>query len=167
MTVYLKLDLQEIVYDIQNKTYLTGKSRKDGKNHELVANMQANDDEENANQVLRSVAMAYGNLKTRLAEYLDQEFTAADNALPTLESQLNLALEMPSNFNLSTIDTLAAAAHQYIVSMAVKDWFTITHKVDASDYAALGEASLSIIAEALNKRRRPVRRASISSTANS
>ena len=157
-TITITLDLGEIIYDIQNKTYLTGKSRKDGKNHEMVANMQANDDEENANQVLRSIAMAYGNLKTRLAEYLDQEFTAAENTLPTLETPLNLALEMPSNFNLSTIDTLAAAAHQYIVCMAVKDWFTITHKVDASDYGALGEASLAILAEALNKRRRPIRR---------
>lgn len=158
MTVYINLDIKEIVYDIQNKTYLTGKSRKDGKNHEQVANMQANDDEENANQILRSIATAFANLKAKLSEYLPLDFTTADNDLPGLDSSLSLALEMPSNYNLSTLDTLAAAAHQYIVSMAVKEWFVITHKTDANDYSVMAEVSLQIITEALNKRRRPQRR---------
>ena len=77
-TIILNLDLAEIVYDVQNKTYLTGKSRKEGANHEFVANMQANDDEENANQVLRSVSAAFSTLKTRLGEYLELNATTAD-----------------------------------------------------------------------------------------
>ena len=52
---------------------------------------------------------------------------------------------MPSNYNLSTIDTLAEAAHQYVVSMAVADWFTITNKGDAKEYSAMAESSLRII----------------------
>lgn len=63
LTVNITLKIDEIIYDIQNKTYLTGKSRHDGKNHEQVANMQANDDEENANQILRSISSAFNNLK--------------------------------------------------------------------------------------------------------
>lgn len=156
-TVTIKLDLNEIVYDIQNKTYLTGKSRKDGSNHELVANMQANDDEENANQVLRSVTMAFSNLKTKLGEYLDLDKSLAVNELLSRDAPLALALKMPSNYNLSTVDTIAAAAHQYIVSMAVADWFTITHKVDAQEYKTLADVSLGIISEAVNRRSRPVR----------
>lgn len=157
LTVTIKLDLNEIVYDIQNKTYLTGKSRKDGNNHELVANMQANDDEENANQVLRSVTMAFSNLKTKLGEYLDLDKSLAVNDLLSRDAPLGLALKMPSNYNLATVDTIAAAAHQYIVSMAVADWFTITHKVDSQEYKALAEVSLEIISEAVNRRSRPVR----------
>lgn len=156
-TVTIKLDLNEIVYDIQNKTYLTGKSRKDGNNHELVANMQANDDEENANQVLRSVTMAFSNLKTKLGEYLDLDKSLAVNDLLSRDAPLALALKMPSNYNLSTVDTIAAAAHQYIVSMAVADWFTITHKVDSQEYKTLADVSLGIISEAVNRRSRPVR----------
>ena len=101
----MNLDLNEIVYDIQNKTYLTGKSRHDGDNHEKVANMQANDDEENANQVLRSVAMAFANLKTRLGEYLDHTAVSTGNELIDMNKDLKLSLVMPSNYNLSTIDT--------------------------------------------------------------
>ena len=156
-TVYIDLDINEIVYDIQNKTYLTGKSRRDGSNHEKVANMQANDDEENANQVLRSVSMAFSNLKTKLGEYLDLVSTTANNQLVDVDAPLRLGLMMPSNYNLSTIDTIAAASHQYIVSMAVADWFTITNKTDSPEYKTLAEVSLQIISEAVNKRTRPVR----------
>lgn len=156
-TIYLNLDIAEIIYDIQNKTYLTGKSRSDGSNYEQVANMQANDDDENANQVLRSVSMAYSNLKTKLGEYLDDLDTTATNELVKTTEPLSLKLTMPSNFNTATIETMAAAAHQYIVSKAVADWFTITHKTDAPEYSTLSEASLKIITEAVNKRRRPQR----------
>lgn len=155
--VTVNLDLDEIVYDIQNKTYLTGKSRRENNNHEIVANMQANDDEENANQVLRSVSMAFSLLKTKLSEYLDMDATSASNELISRTEKLLLTLKMPSNFNLATLDTLAAAAHQYLVSIAVADWFTITFKKDAPEYTALAEASLHIISEAACKRCRPQR----------
>lgn len=156
-SVTVTLSVAEMVYDIQNKTYLTGKSRSDGSNHALVAAMQANDDDENANQILRSMSMAFSNLKNRLGEYLNLNVPTASNGLMQSGANLELLLRMPSNFNLATVDTIAAAAHQYIVSVAVKDWFTITHKSDASEYSALADASLAVISEAVSKRSRPVR----------
>ena len=92
-TININLDIKEIVYDIQNKTFLTGKSRRDGANHEQVANMQANDDEENANQVLRSISMAFSNLKTKLGEYLDLARTTATNELIASDEELHLGLK--------------------------------------------------------------------------
>ena len=159
-TIDINLDLNEMVYDIQNKTYLTGKSRHDGDNHEQVANMQANDDEENANQVFRSIATAFANLKMKLGEYLDMKHINANNTLIDANTKLNLTLNMPSNYNNATIDTVAAAAHQYIVSMAIYDWFVITDKKDAEEYASLADLSLKIISEAVSKRIRPQRPAS-------
>lgn len=156
-SVIITLDVSEMVYDIQNKTFLTGKSRSDGANHAIVAAMQANDDDENANQILRSVSMAFSNLKNKLGEYLALKTSTATNGLLRAGSQLELTLSMPSNYNLSTVATIAEAAHQYIVSVAVKDWFTITHKADAGEYATLAEASLAVISEAVNKRSRPIR----------
>ncbi|MBD5358115.1 MAG: hypothetical protein HDR88_14150 [Bacteroides sp.] len=156
-TIDIKLDLNEVVYDIQNKTYLTGKSRRDGDNHEQVANMQANDDDENANQVLRSVSMAFSNLKMKLGEYLDLNHSTANNELMDSDTELNLTLKMPSNFNNATVDTVAAAAHQYVVSRAIFDWFVITDKKDAEEYATLADQSLKIISEAVSKRSRPQR----------
>ena len=154
-TIIIELKMNEILYDVQNKTYLTGKSRKDGSNHERVANMQANDDEENANQLLRSVAMAFSKLKMRLGEYLDQTATSANNTLLDPSDDITLGLTMPSNYNRATVGVLANAAHQYIVSLAVAEWFTITNKSDAKDYAVLAEESLALITEAASKRVRP------------
>lgn len=155
--INIKFNLKEIIYDIQNKTYLTGKSRRDGANHEKVANMQANDDDENANQILRSVTMAFSTLKTRLGEYVDETVNTVTNKSLNLESELELTLRMPSNYNCATAETMAAAAHQYIVAFAIADWFTITDKEDAKDYTLLSDTSLKVMEEAVNKRVRPVR----------
>lgn len=101
--------------------------------------------------------MAFSTLKTKMGEYLDLTATTATNELIDMNEPLVLGLRMPSNYNVSTVDTLAAAAHQYVVSIAVGDWFTITNKSDAKEYSALADVSLQIIAEAVNKRSRPVR----------
>ncbi len=45
MQITVTIDIHELVYDIQNKTYLTGRSRGDGKNYRQVALMQVNNDD--------------------------------------------------------------------------------------------------------------------------
>ena len=49
-TLTVTQQVKELVYDIQNKAYLTGQAREaEGKkNYEAASNMQASDDEENA-----------------------------------------------------------------------------------------------------------------------
>ena len=158
-TITVTLHMSELIYDVQNKTYLTGRSRlnPDGGNQELVANMQANNDDENANQVMRSIGNAYDNLKVKLAEYLVDDGTTSDDKLMTANSNLTISLVMPSNYNQSVNDTISSAAHQYIVNTAIGDWFIITNKADATDYMTLAAANLGQIREAINKRVRPVR----------
>lgn len=158
-TITLTLYVSELVYDIQNKTYLTGRSRKTGSNHEEVANMQANDDDENADQVMRSIQNAFGTLKTKLAEWLNDDGTTSSDELMSItdKSTLEVVLNMPSNYNSSTRDAISAALHQYIVNTAIGDWFTITDKADASDYFTLATNNLEAIREAVNKRVRPQR----------
>lgn len=155
--IQVTLYMSELIYDVQNKTYLTGRSRSNGTNHEEVANMQANDDDENANQIVRSIGNAFANLKTKLSEYIVETSTTASNKLLTITSNLTLALVMPSNFNQATNETIASALHQYLVNSAIGDWFTITDKNDASDYVTLAAANLDQIREAVNKRNRPQR----------
>ena len=157
-TITITEYMSELLYDIQNKTYLTGRSRQTGANHEEVANMQANDDDENANQIIRSIGNAFANLKTQLSEYLVEEGTTSNNALISGEKNLTLTLQMPGNFNQATNDTISTSVHQYIVNSAIGDWFTITNKNDSSDYVTLAAANLDVIREAINKRVRPTRK---------
>lgn len=156
-TLTVTLYLSELLYDVQNKTYLTGRSRQTGNNHEEVAHMQANEDEENENQILRSLGNAFANLKTKLSEYIEESGTTATNKLLSKSGTIQLALVMPSNFNQATSETISAALHQYLVNTAIGDWFTITNKNDATDYVTLAAANLEELREAVNKRVRPTR----------
>lgn len=156
-TIAITLYLSEIIYDIQNKTYLTGRSRNNGNNHEEVANMQVNDDDENLNQILRSLGNAFANLKTKLSEYINETGTSTNDKLTSATGNLTLSLVMPSNFNQATNDAISTALHQYLVNSSIGDWFTITNKNDASDYVTLAAANLEQIREAINKRVRPTR----------
>lgn len=156
-SIAITLYMSELIYDIQNKTYLTGRSRNSGTNHEEVANMQANDDDENANQIVRSIGNAFSNLKTKLSEYLEEAGTSSSNKLKSPTDNITVELLMPSNFNQGVNDTISSALHQYIVNLAISEWFTITNKADAADYVALATANLEEIREALNKRKRPIR----------
>lgn len=155
--IEIRLDVKEMVYDVQNKTYLTGKSRRDGNNHERVANMQANDDDDNANQIMRSISMACSNLYNVLGEYISAADNKGTNELPEATGEIVYMLTMPSNYNRSTVATIAEACHRYVVASAIADWFTITNKADAQDYVAESKNCLVLISEAVSRRERPVK----------
>lgn len=157
-TVTITLYMTELLYDVENKTYLTGEARDNGQNYEESADMKANDDAENRNQVMRSIGNAFGTLKTKLGEYLDEAGTTANNVLTSDQSNLQVVLSMPSNYNTSTKDTIATAMHQYIVNLAIAEWFNIFNKADSTEYLTMAAANLTNLREALNKRVRPVRR---------
>ena len=155
--IEITLYMSELIYDVQNKTYLTGRSRQTGTNHEEVANMQANDDDENANQIMRSIGNAFANLKTKLSEYINENGTSTNDKQLSSTGNLTLSLNMPPNYNNASNDTISTALHQYLVNSAIGDWFTITNKNDASDYITLAAANLEQLREAVNKRMRPTR----------
>lgn len=168
----IDLSVSELVFDIQNKSYLTGRSRFDGKNDEAVADMKANDDPESISELLRSIQNAYALLKVKLSEYLTttadkdskvevvKDDTAANTALTKYDkdTKLQLYLYVPSNFNMGVKEQIAQACHQYIVNSALAGWFLMTNKADANDYLTLATADLQMIREAINKRVRPVRK---------
>lgn len=159
-SITLELKMSELIYDIQNKTYLTGRALSGSSNHAHVANMQANDDDENEAQILRSITMAVSTLHNRLAEYLDISSTSSNNDSLTLSDSVTLMLQMPSNFNPSVTKSLGEAAHQFIVSSAIADWFAITAKDETADYTTAASSALLVLEEALCKRSRPKRASS-------
>jgi hypothetical protein len=64
-TLTVTQQVKELVYDIQNKAYLTGQAREAaGKSYQVASNMQASDDDENSYQIRRSLANAFSSLKS-------------------------------------------------------------------------------------------------------
>ncbi|MDE6696541.1 MAG: hypothetical protein K2K25_06645 [Muribaculaceae bacterium] len=157
MVLTLTIDIQELVYDIQNKTYLTGRSRGDGKNYRQVALMQANNDDENLNQIMRSIGNALAKVKSELSESLKSTLKEVDNTLNVDMKSLPLTLHMPDNFNNAAADSIIAAIHQFIVAYVTSEWFMITNKADTEDYKRVAETSLEMLRESLCKRSKPSR----------
>ena len=156
-TITITLYMSELVFDVQNKTYLTGRSRTNGENFEQVANMQADDEEESSKQILRSIGNAYGSLMAKLSEYVDSNLTTATDKIIDENANLTIALQMPGSYNKAANEAVVAAVHQYIVNTAIADWFVITNKSDAVEYANLAAVNITQLREALNKRVRPAR----------
>lgn len=147
----------ELIYEVQNKTYLTGRSRATGDNYEQVANMQMSDDEEHKNQILRSLGDAFRELKTKLSSYLVENTVKSADIQETEANNFEISLKMPSNFNQAVADSISAACHKYLVNTAICDWFTITSPDEAKSYAALSSIALHSIRESANKRVTPTR----------
>lgn len=156
--------VDEIIFDVMNKAYLTGQAREaEGtKNYEAASNMQASKDNENSYQIRRSLANAFSSLKSLLGEYLDEAVTTSDNKL--LEEvdkeeggTLKLTFKLPSNYNSASADSLGNGIHAYLVDMTLGEWFTITNKDDAASYIGHSNVSLEIVKRALYKRSRPER----------
>lgn len=161
-TLTVTQQVKELVYDIQNKAYLTGQAREaEGKkSYEAASNMQASDDMENSYQIRRSLANAFSALKSLLGEYLSEDKSTSDNLISQEidnDGKLTLAFELPSNYNNASADSLGNGIHAYLVDMALSDWFAITNKEDADTYVAHSSVSLENVKRALYKRSRPER----------
>lgn len=154
----ITLVMSELIYDVQNKTYLTGRSRGDSKTYERVASMQSNDDDENMNEILRSFGNAWSHMKLKLSEYLVEEGSSSNNVLLDGEENISIRLSMPSNFDKQMKDSIAGVLHQYLVNYTIGDWFTITNKDDAATYIKLATENIDQLREALYKRVRPERK---------
>ncbi len=151
------IDIKELLYDIMNETYLRGRTIQNGENHKEVASMYASEDDENLDKLLRSIKKGFAEVKTELAEYLDEDGTTTDNSRYDGESDLELSLTMPSNFNEAATTGVGEAIHDYLKNTAIAEWYMVTNKADAEQYVALAQKSLVSIQQAVSKRSRPKR----------
>lgn len=160
-TLTVTQEVKELLYDIMNKSYLTGQAREaGGMSYESVSHMQASEDGENSYQLRRSLSNAFSSLKSLLGEYLDEGKSTSNNIIPEEidnDGQLVLAFKLPSNYNNASADSLGNGIHAYLVDMTLHEWFTITNKADAQDCLSHSTASLETVKRALYKRSRPKR----------
>lgn len=162
-TLTVTEQVKEIIFDVQNKSYLVGDARNaqaKGENYEAASKMQASDDDENSYQLRRSLANAFAALKSLLGEYLDENVSTSDNLINSEidnDGELTLAFLLPSNYNDASADSLGNGIHAYLVDTTLAEWFSITNQADVEVYAAHAAQSLEIVKRALYKRSRPTR----------
>ena len=154
-SIKITLYMSEMIYDVQNKTYLKGRSKTEI-DATRKAYMQANDDDENLNQVLRSIGGAYGSLKAELSENIVEQASSGNNIQMDQEN-IVVMMSMPSNFNEAAVEVISTGMHKYIVNTAIAEWFDLTSPDDSKNYANLAVENMREVHEGFNKRVRPER----------
>lgn len=156
-TIEITLKKDEILYDIENTSYLVGNSRSTGDNFEQVSNMQNSGEGEDRNFTLRSIEKAFSEVKRNLSRYINEEKTSASNVLMDDEGDLTLALNVIDLFNEASTETLKSAAHEYIISSSLMDWYANVKPDEMPIYQARrNEANLSML-DALYRKKAPAR----------
>ena len=156
-TVTATIDMQWLLYDIMNETYLRGRTIQNDENHKEVASMFASEDDENRDKILRSIKKGFAEVMTALAEYSNVSDTSTDDKPIDGTTDLTLTLSMPSNFNEAATAGLGEAVHDYLKNITVAEWYMVTDKADAEQYAALAQRSMASILSSVSKRSRPSR----------
>lgn len=156
-SIIITLHISELLYDVSNKTWLTGRSRDIGENFKEVAYMQATEDDEGKRQILRSFGNALSYIRSLLSEYIDVGCCSTGTNILMDEDDVEIALNMPSNFNEAATSAIATAMHQYLANTAIGDWFLITNKADAAEYVTQAATNITEIKEAIYQRVRPTR----------
>lgn len=156
--LYIILSMKELLYDVRNKAYIAGQSVATGENIEAVYNMQAVDDDGNADRIARSISDALSRLKTSFAEYIaEEDDVQANNMQGKAEQFVMLTFLVPSNFCFAAREDAARSMHGYLVACVLSEWYALTNKAEAASYAEQAAACLSEAHKAMNRRVRPTR----------
>lgn len=151
--ITITLKKEEILYDVENTTYLIGNSRSTGDNFEQVSNIQNSGEGEDRNFILRSVENAFDEVKRNLSRYIDETKVAANNALMVETGDFVLSLNVVDMFNEASTDSLKSAAHGYIVSSALMDWFANVKPDEMVIYQnRKSEANISMLSSLYRKK---------------
>ncbi len=152
-TITITLKKEEILYDVENTTYLIGNSRSTGDNFEQVSNIQNSGEGEDRNFILRSVENAFDEVKRNLSRYIDETKVAANNELMVETGDFVLSLNVVDMFNEASTDSLKSAAHGYIVSSALMDWFANVKPDEMVIYQnRKSEANISMLSSLYRKK---------------
>lgn len=155
--IAITLKKEEILYDIENTTYLVGNSRSTGANFEQVSNIQNSGENEDRNFILRSIDTAFGEVKRNLSRYIDESKLTDNNDLMSAEGNLVLNLKVVDQFNEASTESLKSSVHEYIVSSSLEDWFANVKPDEMPVYQNRKvEAGTNMLA-ALYRKKAPVR----------
>lgn len=177
----ITLYLSEILYDIRNKAFLTGRSRETADNQAQISWSQLSGDEPEMGQIMRSVESALAVVQTKLAPYLEEitrerilrehhppcmphpaepiELPAEDDVLMRFEDNaITMKLLMPDNYNQAFVPVLSSSIHNFIVAAVLGEWFVISYPNEVKAYLQWAEGENVNIKACLEKRIKPLRR---------
>lgn len=158
--IRITLSWKELLNEVHNTTYFTGRSRFTGDNPEQVANMQSDEDEECL--IRRYLYNGSVRVRTRISAILEQPLLVVDetDTLPSMSDSATVSytLQLAENFDMNQTPAITSAIHQVMVSYAIGEWFLVSNPGEAAVYFDKANAALADLRTAINKRIQPLRR---------
>lgn len=154
--ITINIKIGELVYDIANKTYLQNRLDDSGDNFLAAANAQTDDLPECENELLRNITTCIGVLYNELANYINSDLEATNNAIMD-KKDMTVTLLVPMNFNSAALQHLTNVIHDYVVNYTIGLWYMKTNQKESELYITASNGILPLIIKAISKRRRPAR----------
>lgn len=149
--VDISIDLGILLYEIENETWLRGRSVA-GKEK---ADIRITPDPGVKERVFRSLQSAYTEIENLLGEYLRGQRNDRTNELWQHNKDISIRLWLPDNYETSSIDSVTQSIHSYLRDKSVADWYSITNVEEAKLYASRAEQASITLRESISRRRRP------------
>ncbi|MDY6302434.1 MAG: hypothetical protein SPL96_11155 [Bacteroidales bacterium] len=158
-TVTITLSIEELLYELQDKTYHLSLGKGDARAADRIQNTH---DEERLSLARRFLHTAIADAHAAISEFLPEGSVVNNNRLRPGGGDVVFSLTLPANYNDGATDGLTAAIHRYIVDRALGEWLAVT---DDTQEARLPMAQASIdmaeVKRLLLTRKRPDRRPSV------
>ena len=158
MEITVRLKSSELLYDIGNIAFITGDIMLQDVKLQSAVQDVVNDG--NLNKVTRSLSRIFNELVSSLTAYTKKELienvVVSDDL--TAPENYEMVLVVPDTFSSPNANAVVTAAHDYMVNMALSDWFSITKKDEAQMYFDKAMNELSKINSYMIKRTRRMRR---------
>lgn len=129
--VALEFNSEELLYDVKNYVYIEGcvMGEKGERGGQMVQDAA---EDGNLDRIMRVMDLSVAKCREILYPYACQPMREATlSNRQRREDRYAIELEVPADFSQSTLELLERLIHEYIVSMAVADWLSITNEVKA------------------------------------
>ena len=141
-------------YDIRNHIYHIGETMEAaGTEAVAVGRMQDTDSRHAADFLTHNIRDAVAELRRHLGEYIsDAEESKQDSSCP---DKIDLRLAMPSNFRTSVLLSLKSAMRQYVETMSIAAWLTVTDAKAVKSYTEKAAQIIEEVKRLAGERERP------------
>lgn len=135
MAITITLHHSDLLYDIENTTFLVGLNRSTGDNFEQVSNIQNTGEGGDRDMMMRSIGDAFSEVKRNVNRFIDDSVTNSSANTLLTKGTFSVVLTMPGVFNQASVDSITSAMHDYIVAHALIDWFSAVLPTEVPLYA--------------------------------
>lgn len=156
--VVVTLHKKEIMSDVVNVAYVTGRRLFVTGQEEKASDIQTPEESPDKYIIARAMASGYANVRGRCARYLTSGRLEDNNSLEDVDGDYVLTLSMPERWNLGVTVLLTSTMHDYMVDYCVYRIFEKTNPEESSNYARKADLEFSRIKSILEMRTAPIRR---------